>query len=236
MDALTPLMYAAMGGHTAVCDALLDAGAHPNAVDDRGWAPVSYAARGDHGATLRRLLDRGAAPGAPPGVRTAFSLWTRAPPTARRRRGTCCRRTPRTRSPTPTTRTSSRCRGRPTTGPARTATRSPSGTAADPDDGRRPTPRAAAAPRAATATTATPSAGVGGAATRNRTPIVIVVTSMRPCMGRGAPGLRRCALAAIARSLRARARPSSPMKKAYSLTPKLSRDVSLAPSAYLMTV
>ena len=97
-----------------------------------------------------------------------------APWEARRRRGTCCRRTPRTRSPTPTTRTSPRCRGRPTTGPARTATRSPSGTAADPDDGRRPTPRAAAAPRAATATTATPSAGVGGAATRNRTSIVIV--------------------------------------------------------------
>ncbi|KAM3511914.1 hypothetical protein MY11210_004455 [Beauveria gryllotalpidicola] len=57
----TPLLYAAMNGHGALVEALLDAGADPRA-RDYGWRdPLSFAAQCGHAAIVGALLARGAA-------------------------------------------------------------------------------------------------------------------------------------------------------------------------------
>jgi cytohesin len=57
----TPLHSAAMFGHTAICEALLDAGADVNVqTDPQGYAPLHSAAFGGHTETIRSLLSHGA--------------------------------------------------------------------------------------------------------------------------------------------------------------------------------
>jgi ankyrin repeat protein len=58
----TPLMVAAAFGNVDVAEALLDAGANPNAHDAaNGTAPLHFAALAGHAAIVRLLLGRGAA-------------------------------------------------------------------------------------------------------------------------------------------------------------------------------
>ncbi|MDB4324821.1 ankyrin repeat domain-containing protein [bacterium] len=57
----TPLHGAAMFGHTAVCEALLEAGADVNTqTKPQGYAPLHSAAFGGHVETIRLLLLHGA--------------------------------------------------------------------------------------------------------------------------------------------------------------------------------
>ena len=55
----TPLMYAAAGGHAAVCKVLLEYEAQPNAVDLRGRRALHYAAFNGHAAACAVLVDGG---------------------------------------------------------------------------------------------------------------------------------------------------------------------------------
>jgi len=59
--ALTPLIWAARGGHVEVMTLLLDAGADPNRPDSRrGWTPLMHALHTAHSDAARLLLARGA--------------------------------------------------------------------------------------------------------------------------------------------------------------------------------
>ena len=60
---LTPLMWAARAGAIDAMQALLDAGADPDARDTRRhWTPLLHAIHRQHPAAVRLLLDRGADP------------------------------------------------------------------------------------------------------------------------------------------------------------------------------
>jgi uncharacterized protein len=54
--ALTPLLIASAMGHEAVASQLLEKGADPNVVDDRGFAPLHYAARDKNAVGVVKAL------------------------------------------------------------------------------------------------------------------------------------------------------------------------------------
>ena len=58
----TPLLYAALNGHTDIVKLLLDRGAEVDARDEEGWAPLHYAALNGHTDIVRLLILRGADP------------------------------------------------------------------------------------------------------------------------------------------------------------------------------
>eukprot|EP00930_Biecheleria_cincta_P023307 TRINITY_DN16862_c0_g1_i1.p1 TRINITY_DN16862_c0_g1~~TRINITY_DN16862_c0_g1_i1.p1 ORF type:complete len:201 (-),score=41.32 TRINITY_DN16862_c0_g1_i1:9-611(-) len=55
---MTPLMYAAQGGHTACCECLLDAGAKVDAEDEDGHRPLHFAAASGSFSTCELLVKR----------------------------------------------------------------------------------------------------------------------------------------------------------------------------------
>lgn len=59
-DGKTPLILAAVGGHTGAVEALLDLGADINSQDNMGATALSTAATAGHADTVRVLLTRGA--------------------------------------------------------------------------------------------------------------------------------------------------------------------------------
>ncbi|XP_064385342.1 uncharacterized protein LOC135334183 isoform X2 [Halichondria panicea] len=59
-DGYTPLMWAAMGGHTDTVRGLLSSGAVVDLADKNGWTPLTWAAIGGHTDTVRELLSSGA--------------------------------------------------------------------------------------------------------------------------------------------------------------------------------
>src|SRR2546423_5776647 len=60
----TPLHLAADGGHIEVVEALLKAGANPDAWDRWSWTPLHRAAEGGHVRVVEALLKAGANPDA----------------------------------------------------------------------------------------------------------------------------------------------------------------------------
>lgn len=57
----TPLLYAAMNGHTEVVRFLLDKGAGPNVKDTfYNWVPITQAAARGHAEVVKLLLEKGA--------------------------------------------------------------------------------------------------------------------------------------------------------------------------------
>ncbi|KAF9946966.1 hypothetical protein BGZ72_010992 [Mortierella alpina] len=63
-DGITPLIYAACFGHTAVIFMLLDAGAKIDARDNFGWTALIWATNNKHEHIVRLLLEHGASPAA----------------------------------------------------------------------------------------------------------------------------------------------------------------------------
>ncbi|KAF9576584.1 hypothetical protein EC968_006931 [Mortierella alpina] len=63
-DGITPLIYAACFGHTAVIFMLLDAGAQIDARDNFGWTALIWATNNKHEHIVRLLLEHGASPAA----------------------------------------------------------------------------------------------------------------------------------------------------------------------------
>eukprot|EP00397_Hematodinium_sp_SG-2012_P056056 GEMP01068876.1.p1 GENE.GEMP01068876.1~~GEMP01068876.1.p1 ORF type:complete len:185 (+),score=36.09 GEMP01068876.1:133-687(+) len=57
---LSPLMYAAQGGHTKICEILLARNAKIEAEDDDGWTPIIFAANQHHRNTVRLLFSANA--------------------------------------------------------------------------------------------------------------------------------------------------------------------------------
>ena len=56
----TPLIVAAINGHTAIVKSLLAAGADINARDEDDWTPLMQAAHNGHVDTVKALLQAGA--------------------------------------------------------------------------------------------------------------------------------------------------------------------------------
>ncbi len=74
LGAYTPLILAAEGGHGDVVDALLRAGADPNAATSTGATPLMLAAASGSVPSVRALLDRGADPNAREAERSETAL------------------------------------------------------------------------------------------------------------------------------------------------------------------
>lgn len=62
---MTPLHWAAHGGHEAAATLLLQRGASVAAANGEGWTPLHYAACAGHGAVVALLLRSGADPDTP---------------------------------------------------------------------------------------------------------------------------------------------------------------------------
>jgi ankyrin repeat protein len=56
----TPLIVAAINGHTEIAKSLLAAGANVNARDEDNWTPLMQAAHNGHVNTVKLLLKNGA--------------------------------------------------------------------------------------------------------------------------------------------------------------------------------